>query len=50
MFFVYSVKPAEHTISAFIGAFLKQYLVLFLQKKIGKGVELVGGGSVINGA
>ena len=26
-FFLYSLKPAEHTISAFMGAFLKEYLV-----------------------
>ena len=27
MFFLYSLKPAEHTISAFMGAFLEEYLV-----------------------
>ena len=27
MFFLYSLKPAEHTTSAFMGAFLEEYLV-----------------------
>ena len=27
IFFLVSLKPAEHTISAFMGAFLEEYLV-----------------------
>ena len=29
-FFLYSLKPAENTISAFMGAFLEEYLVSVL--------------------
>ena len=45
---MFALQPTGHTYSSYMGAFLEEYLVLFLffSDKI---VKLVGGGSVING-